>query len=49
MDLQKTPIEWTDWTEWVRGIIDTVRDAGCKVFLKDSVQDWWPDTLREFP
>ncbi len=35
--------------EWVRGIIDTARDAGCKVFLKDSVQDWWPDTLREFP
>ena len=36
-------------TEWVQHIIDQAKDQDCKIFLKDTIQEWWPERLREFP
>jgi len=34
---------------WVDEIIQAANGAGIPVFLKNSIQSWWPETLREFP
>lgn len=35
--------------EWVEHLVQQARAAGVAVFLKDSIQSWWPEEIREFP
>ena len=34
---------------WVRNLIGQARHHGAAVFLKDSIQSWWTNTIREYP
>jgi len=35
--------------KWVEGLISAARDAGIPVFLKNSIQKYWPELIQEFP
>ena len=34
---------------WVGDLIDAARDEKIPVFLKNSIQWWWPDKIQQFP
>ena len=35
--------------KWVQSLIDQAWYAGAEVFLKDSIQSWWPKEIRDYP
>lgn len=35
--------------EWVQHIIDCARDEDIPIFLKNSIQRYWPEQIQEFP